>query len=260
MSEALIEERDFLLRSLDDLEREWAAGDIDEDDYRALRDSYTARAAAVLRALEPATGDVRVSTTTADLPRSDGGEGETGPGGVAPRRRWAPALWVVLVLGLAGVSALLVTRAAGERLPGGTATGAIADTGPSADLQRATQLVGQGKVLDAIKLYDSVLARDPKNPEALAYRGWLLRLTAKAANDPALIDTGLGYIDRAIAADPTFPDPHFFRGLILFQDKGDPAAAVKEFETYLASNPDPSMVPVVQGALEEARKAAAPKP
>ena len=48
----LEEERDFLLRSLDDLEEEYAAGDVEEDDYRALRDDYTQRAATVLRSIE----------------------------------------------------------------------------------------------------------------------------------------------------------------------------------------------------------------
>jgi hypothetical protein len=54
---ALEDERDFCLRSLRDLEAEWQAGDIDPADYRALKDSYTSRAAAVLRQLlgdEPA--------------------------------------------------------------------------------------------------------------------------------------------------------------------------------------------------------------
>src|SRR5690606_37957028 len=41
---ALEEQRDFLLRSLDDLEREREAGDLDDDDYQALKDDYTARA------------------------------------------------------------------------------------------------------------------------------------------------------------------------------------------------------------------------
>ena len=49
---ALEEERDFLLRSLDDLEREHDAGDIDETDYEGLRDDYTVRAATVLRSLD----------------------------------------------------------------------------------------------------------------------------------------------------------------------------------------------------------------
>jgi hypothetical protein len=43
------EERDHLLRSLDDLDRELAAGDIDPHDYATLRADYTTRAAAILR-------------------------------------------------------------------------------------------------------------------------------------------------------------------------------------------------------------------
>ena len=42
-------ERRFLLHSLDDLEREYEAGDVDLDDYDTLRDGYVSRAAAVLR-------------------------------------------------------------------------------------------------------------------------------------------------------------------------------------------------------------------
>ena len=47
------DQREFLLRSLEDLEREHDAGDLDDADYIALKDDYTARAAAALRA-EPA--------------------------------------------------------------------------------------------------------------------------------------------------------------------------------------------------------------
>src|SRR5437773_2437915 len=47
----LEEQRRFLLQSIRDLDREHAAGDLDEEDYRTLKDDYTARAAAVLRAL-----------------------------------------------------------------------------------------------------------------------------------------------------------------------------------------------------------------
>lgn len=43
------EERDHLFRSLDDLDRELAAGDIDQHDYETLRADYTARAAASIR-------------------------------------------------------------------------------------------------------------------------------------------------------------------------------------------------------------------
>ena len=56
---ALEEERDFLLRSLEDLEREHAAGDVDDSDFEELKDDYTARAAAVIRAIEDRTAAVK---------------------------------------------------------------------------------------------------------------------------------------------------------------------------------------------------------
>ncbi len=51
----LEQERQFLLRSLADLDAEFDAGDIEEDDYRSLTDDYTARTAAVLKAIEAVT-------------------------------------------------------------------------------------------------------------------------------------------------------------------------------------------------------------
>lgn len=49
---ALEEQRDFLLRSITDLDQEHAAGDLEDGDYQSLKDDYTARAAEVLRAIE----------------------------------------------------------------------------------------------------------------------------------------------------------------------------------------------------------------
>src|SRR3954454_163375 len=49
--EQLERERDFLLRSLDDLERERDKGTIDDASYERLHAEYTARAAGVIRAL-----------------------------------------------------------------------------------------------------------------------------------------------------------------------------------------------------------------
>ena len=48
----LADERDHLLASLDDLEVEYEAGDLDVVDYEVLKADYTARAAAVIRRLD----------------------------------------------------------------------------------------------------------------------------------------------------------------------------------------------------------------
>lgn len=214
---------EFVRRSLDDLEREYAAGELSEEDYLALRAKYEQRSA------EP-------STTTA-----------------APRRSlWRPLLWVVVVAALGVSAALLVAQSAGERLPGEPASGSITPTGPSEKLLRAQSLVSQGKVLDAVKLYDEVLLDDPRNAVALAQRGWLLRLTGRQGGDRTLIDKGLAYIDRAIASDPRYGEARFFRGMILYEDKGDAAGAVPEFRAFLGSDPPRDMIPLVEDILDRA--------
>jgi cytochrome c-type biogenesis protein CcmH len=162
-----------------------------------------------------------------------------------PGAMYSRALAVGAFAVLAGV---LVARGAGTRQPDQPATGSVA----MSDLAVAREQVGKGDVLEAIKTYDRVLKRDPKQPEALTYRGWLIRLTGKEANQPDLVDRGLVSIQQAIAADPTYPDAHMFRGLILFQDKNDAAGAVPELRTFLAHNPPQAMVPMVEGVLKQA--------
>jgi tetratricopeptide (TPR) repeat protein len=211
-------DQEFLLRSIRDLDAERAAGDLDDADYRTLRDDYTARAAAALRGDDTAAA--------------------------APRRpvRWPVFVGIAVVAVVAG---LVVAGASGERLPSEAATGSIS-TSVSQQLAEARQLVGAGKAVEAVKLYDRIIKRDPKQPEALAYRGWLVRLAG-------LPDQGLKYIDRAIAADPAYPDAHFFRGMIVWKDKHDAAAGVKEFETFLAADPPADLAAAVTEALQQAR-------
>lgn len=215
------DDREFLLQSLRDLEAERAAGDMDTSDYETLRDDYTARAAAALRG-EPA--DV-----------------------AAPRRR--PWLVVTGLLALAIVAGLLVANAAGQRMPDDAATGSITDSSAT-QMARARQFIADGQAVEALKLYDTIIKADPKNAEALAYRGWLLRLAG-------LPEEGLKYIDRAIAADSAYPDAHFFRGVILWRDRKDPAGAVPEFRAFLASNPPADRVAPVEEALRTAEAEAA---
>jgi cytochrome c-type biogenesis protein CcmH len=227
------EEVDFLLTSLADLERERAAGDIDDADYLSLRDDYTARAAGALRGESP---------------------GVAVPG--ARRWRLRPVVVMGGVLLLASGAGLAVARTVGERVPGQTAAGGITETSGE-KLSRAAALAGQGNLLAAIKLYDEVIAEEPNNAQALAYRGWLVRLAGRSGGNAELIDKGLGFIDRAIAADPGYPDAHFFRGEILLRDKNDAAAAVPEFEAFLNGGGAPDMTALVQGELDAARQAAA---
>jgi hypothetical protein len=116
----LEDERRFLLASLADLEREHDAGDIDESDYETLKNGYTARAAAVLRAI-------------------DDGRRALPPG---PPRRWGRIAVAVGALTVIAVGlGLLVAHFAGQRLPGQTVSGGIAEDSNSR-LAQARSLLG----------------------------------------------------------------------------------------------------------------------
>lgn len=224
MTTHLEEEREFLLQSIRDLDAEFAAGDLGEDDYRSLRDDYTTRAAEVLRRLDGPDG-------------SDGSDGWPSAGPLRRRPRNVRAVAAVLVLALvAGGAGYAVALTAGERSASDEATGDIAQ-GSVDRITRAQVLVSEGKVLEAVKVYDALLADDPANPVALAERGWLVSRV-----DPSLVDTGLSSVERAIAIDPTYPDAHFFRGMILWRSKGDPAGAVAAFQRGIDAKPPPDLL------------------
>lgn len=238
----LEDERDFLLQSLRDLEEERAAGDLDDADYLTLKDDYTARAAAVIRQLAPdASPDTGFRTIATRQART----------GVRTRSRWRLVAGVVVLACVSGGAGYAVAQASGERLAGDEATGDLPE-GSVDRIAKANALVSQGEVLEAVKVYDDLLEDDPENPVALAERGWLISRV-----DASLVDSGLASVDRAIAADPDYPDAHFFRGMILWKAKDDPAAAVESLQRALDLDPPADFRSLMQQQLDGAKAAAA---
>lgn len=189
------EERDFLLASLDDLEAEYAAGDLDEADYLALKSDYTTRAARAIRALE-----------RAEAPK------------VAPARDWRRiGLWTVLIVLVAGLAGFWIAEFSGSRDPGESITGDIRRDARER-LFQAQQLLGSDPDR-AIEIYDDVLVDQPANAEALAYRGWLTKLGGDAA-------AAQDFVERAVLVDPTYPDGLVFAASIALElEDADTAAA-----------------------------------
>ncbi len=209
---ALEEERRFLLRSLDDLEREHDAGDVDELDYAALRDDYTARAAGVIRAI-----DERRSAITRSRP---------------PRRRGRTFAWVGALLVLSVGLGVVVAQSSGRRDPGESVSGDIRQTNRDLLLQ-AGSAAGDRRFVDAIALYDEVLANQPANTEALTYKGWLLYLTSRSTDDPAdvevLMSRANDLLDQALAIDPEYGDARIFRATVL-GGRGLPEQAIADLD------------------------------
>jgi len=238
---ALVSERDFLLRSLADLDREHAAGEVSDEDYAKLRDRDRARLGTVEEALgalgEPETSDVDSKSparaSAASLRRFLG----------ARRTRTVVGIGAAACFAVAAV--LLMLAATGVRLPGETASGSV--TLSSAQqvqetLDRAAILGTEGQVAEAVSLYEQVLAVDPSQPDALAYGGWLIRLSGLAGRDALAVARGDEMMQQAVAVAPGYPDAHGLYGVALYADRGDPVGAVAQFREVLGLRPSTSLV------------------
>jgi tetratricopeptide (TPR) repeat protein len=245
---ALEEERDFLLRSLDDLEREHDAGDVDDTDYAELKDDYTARAANVLRAID----DRRMLAVSSGSPRSWG--------------RTAGILAIVGVLAL-GVG-WFVFRDAGTRAPGQGLSGDSRQDSANLVLQ-AQQATAQARVAlqdgdsaaaleqfqQAIKAYSRALELSPTNVEAITYRAWVLHNVAggSTSEQAAQLDQqAMAGLDDAVATDPTYADARVFRAVLL-TNLGEFAAAQADLDAIDTAQIPAFMTTTVDGLRAEVK-------
>ena len=223
-------ERRFLLRSLDDLEREFEAGDVDTDDYTTLRDGYVSRAAAVLREIE---------------------EGRSALAVTPPRRRARTVAVTVAVVALAALAGWLVARESGQRLPGQVATGGSIEDRPSAWLSQARAL-GMNNPMATLELYDRVLEVDPDNVEALTYRAWLLTLLASGASDDvrdAALARSRADLADAIRLDEQYADAWCFSGILAVRAGDPPSEARQRLERCLEEQPPGEVKGLVENVL-----------
>jgi hypothetical protein len=227
----LREEREFLLTSLADLEREFAAGDVADDDYVSLKDSYTARAAIIIRELS----DIEQRIVRKPI-------------------GWGPFAWSALVVLLAITAGVVVARNTGERLPGQGMTGAIDDGSVSSLLVQARSM-GMTDIPGVLDLYSRVLTVEPDNIEALTYFGWFTVLSstqeADAASAATRLQNGMLLLRQATIADETYPDAHCFLGIAFFRFIDDAASAQPEMDACLAENPPAEVASMVQGLVTQ---------
>jgi tetratricopeptide (TPR) repeat protein len=245
------------MRSLDDLESEREAGNIDEETYARLHGDYTARAAAVLRALDGEPVELA-----------------PGPPPVSAGRR---ALVIGGLIAFAIAAAVVLAITIGPRQPGGTVTGgvpnnpkaAVADKAAvaahpndySARIQYARDLLTTNSVA-ALQQYSAAQRLNPNEPEPATYIGWILGLASGQVTDPAsheqLVKQALAEFARARRIDPKYPDSYVFAGLVQLRYANDPAAAVPLLQEYLRLAPDgpTAQIADVKTALREAQVAA----
>jgi tetratricopeptide (TPR) repeat protein len=247
---ALEEERDFLLASLTDLEREHDAGDVDDGDYESLKDAYTSRAAVVLRAIADRSALIAQS----------GNE-----------RSWTRTLLTLTLVAVLSVGAgWVVFRNAGTRAPGQGLTGDARQDSANLILQaqsatgQASAALGEGDGAKALKYFESAIAAydkalelSPANAEALTYRGWVLHTIAvnsDAVQAAQLDSQARTYLDRAIALDPTYADARVFRA-ILERNAKQYAAAKADLDAVDMNAIPPFMTNMVDSVRKDVESA-----
>jgi len=227
----LEDERLSLLRSLKELDHERAGGLVAEADYAGLRRDLEARAVAVLR------------VTGADLDAGElAGAMRRRPGPAGSHSLVVPGILLAVAAAAAAVPILLHALAARE--PGELITGNGGSAGQGrleqrirehpADLGARIELaqadLDRGDLRGATEQYLVVIRLDPKNLEANTKLGYLLF-------QAGLSDQALRAVERALAADPQYPDALYVKGAILLQALDRPAEAAAALRAYLAAAP-----------------------
>ena len=156
-------EKDFLLKSLDDLDSEMAKGDLTEKDYAQLSRNYKRR---LIKLTKQETRSIKESKLQ------------------NVKKTWFTVTFLVV---LALISGIAIANSSGERTGSETITGSIRKSTVT-KLQEAQQLLSDSDKWDeAISIYDEVLQDQPSNAEALTYRAWLRYRTGEDS-DPQIRD------------------------------------------------------------------------
>ena len=190
----LEKEKEFLLKSLEDLDLELKNGEISSDHHKVLTLKYSKR----LARLE-AEPDKKESKT--GLKRN--------------RKTW---LWILFLISVATLAGFAISISSGERTSSDSLTGSIRQSTVT-KLSQAQQLFGdQNRWEEAIELYEEVLDQQPSNTEALTYRAWLLYRLGRASNE--LIPVW----NEVLLTQPDFPDAIVFLAIALSDESRYPEA------------------------------------
>ena len=231
----LDDEREFLLRSIDDAARERDAGDLSDSDYDVLvvRDrSRLAEVEAELAALGPEAPADAVPDSP-DVP---------------PRRRYGRWRRVGIVVACGFIVAgavILVDHALSPALPGQAPSGTVTLTKAQQiedQLAAAALLAQGGEAQQALVLYNKVLTEDPEDPDALAAGGWLEWNAGVTGKSAAVEQAGRQSEEKAVHVAPGFYGGHLYLGLILLDQDDNASGAITQFTAFLKDGPSETEV------------------
>jgi hypothetical protein len=250
----LNDQREFLLRSIDDAERELAAGDLTQADFDVLvlRDQQRlAEVEAELASLGPEAMDPAPAVANAS------GTDTSARRRLGPWRRVGVVAASLLIV--AG-AVILVNHAVNPSLPGQPITGTVTESKVNliaAELTEAAELNNSGRGVQALELYQKVLTQDPGDPIALASSGWLEWNYGSAGGSLSSQQVGRKAEKEAIARAPSYWAGHLYLGLILLNEDNNVSGAIKEFTKFLGDGPPDaelvSVAPLLASGYDQAK-------
>jgi hypothetical protein len=246
----LNDQREFLLRSIDDAQREHAAGDLTDADFGVLLSRDQGRLAEVEAELA-ALGPIRPP----DAPPAAPERRE-----VRRRSPWRLVGIIAACLLIATGAIILVDHALSPSLPGQPLSGSVSLSKVKLIAEQLTEagtLNNEGEAVAALQLYAKVLTEDPDDPVALAASGWLKWNYGDAGKSAVLMQAGRTAEKKAVRLAPSYYAGHLYLGLILFNQDHDASGAVKQFNAFLSDSPPAaevaSVAPGLAGAYAQAK-------
>jgi len=259
--------KEATLRSLEEIEEDFEAGNLSQSDYESLRGRYESEVAR----LDKQLGGVKAPSdaTSARTERASAGQ-----------RSWVTSAvgWTAGAVAFVAIAWLVMSQALRPRVGDDSMTGSlpgqdsrssagvpVADVDPErlAALESMVRdepnnveaLVELGHLYLRLQRYDELavvtqqaLVLDPENAEALTHMGMLLFSMQHA-------EGVMPSFDRALAVDPDFPEALQFKGMVAFMNQ-DYATAAEAWEHYVEVVPPDEVPPRIAAMLEAARASA----
>ena len=192
------ERKEFLLKSLQELDQELESGNLSSDDHDMLVRRYTRELAGIAES-EKATSS-----------------------GQQPKKgyRTKALLWSLGVVLLGVVAGITVSQTSGDRSEGESITGSIRKS-VNTQISEAQMLLGnRDRWGEAIEIFDQVLEVQPSNVEAMTYRSWLNYQSGADA------DIQIVAWEEALVLEPSYPDALVFISIALSNEGRHSQAAI----------------------------------
>ncbi len=264
---------DAALEAIETLDADRAAGRVDGAQHATMLAEREREAGRLLVALRRAQREARAGETAAGAPREERAPASS-PTSTPWMRQPAVMIPVAVLLVVIGVGAgVLVGRTGSPSstpvmatnvtppTPGTTPSSVLSegdvfamksvadrsDAPTDAILRYAHVALDQGKLDDARREYERVLAKDPKNVEAIDHIGAVLYKQGR-------VDEALAKVEEALRIEPTYIHALWDRTEYLFYGKEDFPGAVKAADAFLRVVPTGPDADTVKKLQAEARQ------